>query len=130
MCLCDTVDKFGSYLKVTGERIFHPGERMTVYVEFKNFSSTRYGQDYCIRLASRLEIRDYSKHDVWKPDPPILDRPDISHTLRHDFHKVYFFKMPNIPPGSYTLLLHVTDLPTGRSTEVTADFQVAPARGI
>jgi hypothetical protein len=128
MCFCSKVEKFGSYRKLSGDQVFHPGDPVQVYVEFKNFSSVFNGQDHCIRLISRLEIRDYSKRLSWREDFPNRDKPDYSRTPRHDFHKVYFFNIPHIPPGLYTLLLHVTDLPTGRSTEITADFQVGPSR--
>jgi hypothetical protein len=130
MCFCRTVKEFGSYKKIPGEQVFHPDDRVDVYVEFKNFSTVWNGQNHCIRLASRIEIRDYGKHFCWEPSSPLRNDPDFSSTPRHDYHRVYSLTIPHIPPGSYTLLLHVTDLPTGRSTEVTADFQVAPARGL
>jgi hypothetical protein len=130
MCFCRSVKEFGSYKRIPGEQVFHPDDRVTVYVEFKNFSTVGIGQDHCIRLASRIEIRDYGNHFRWEPSSPLRNEPDFSSTPRHDYHRVYSVTIPHIPPGSYTLLLHVTDLPTGRWTEVTADFQVAPARGL
>jgi hypothetical protein len=130
LCLCWNVEKFGVYKKIADDYVLHPGDPVQVYVEFKNFSSVWDGCFHCIRLASRLEIRDYRRNFVWTPKFPNRDSVDRSLTPRHDFYKVYFFDIPrHIPPGLYTLFLQVTDLPTGRTCDVTVDFQVGVAHG-
>jgi hypothetical protein len=130
MCFCSHVDGFGAYRRIPDEHVFQPGEPVIVYVEFKNFTSPWNGRMYAIRLGSQLEIRDYRNNLAWRQDFPLRDKEDLSRTQRHDFHKVYLFDIPrHIPPGAYTLVLHVTDLPTGRACQATADFQVGGNRG-
>jgi hypothetical protein len=135
MCFCDLVEKFGVYHTLGEDHAFHPGELIQVYVELQNFSSflvseKEINKRYGIRLASRMEIRNYNGDLVEHWDLKDNQRPDESSAPRHDFFINYRLQVPlNIPPGAYTLHLVVTDVPTKRKAERTLDFRVTNARG-
>jgi hypothetical protein len=132
MCFCEhSADNFGVFRALPEEYAFPPGKLVQVYVELQNFTSQRQGHVYSIRLASRLEIRDFNEKLVIPAlDFPEEKQPELSQTPRHDFHTNYTFRLPrNTPPGLYTLWLRVTDVPTGRTAERSLDFRVAAERG-
>jgi hypothetical protein len=132
MCFCEhSADNFGVYCALPEEYAFRPGKLVQVYVELQNFTSQRQGHVYSIRLSSRLEIRDFEEKLVIPAvEFPEEKQPELSQSLRHDFHTNYTFRLPrNTPPGRYTLWLRVTDVPTGRTALRSLDLHVAAERG-
>jgi hypothetical protein len=131
MCFCSKIHSFGVYESFPDNHGFRPGEIVHLYVEIQNFTSQQDGKSYIARLASTLEIVDYSGKVRWNKD--FLDSSyfDVSKSPRHDYFSNYRLWIPDdLPPGSYTLRVRVKDLPTGRADERTLDFRVTtvPAR--
>jgi hypothetical protein len=128
MCFCQDIDTFGVYRPLPPEEYaFSPGKLVYVYVELQNFTSVPQGDVYRIRVTSHLEIRDYRGTPRWFRDISDNNPPELSQSLRHDFSNNYSFRIPrNLATGSYTLLLRVVDVPTGRTAEQTLDFQIVP----
>jgi hypothetical protein len=127
MCFCSQIDRFGVYMPLPKDPVFHPGDPVQVYVELRNFSSERQDQFYVTHLTSSVEIRDYNKRVVRTLDiPENRIRPDRSRTQRHDYFNNYQFCIPNLPQGEYTLWIKVVD--TGhqppRQAERSLDFRV------
>lgn len=126
MFFCWRIDRFGVYRVLPEDHVFHPGDRVQMYVELQNYTNERRGKLYSIRLASTLEIHKFDGELVWRQGIHDGDRPDLSQTERHDFFSNYTFTVPNIPRGLYTLRLQVKDIPTNRVATRTLDFRVRP----
>jgi hypothetical protein len=134
MCFCADFGAYGRYRPLPGESPrFESGERVKLYVELNNFTSEFDGNMYRISHKSMLTFLDFDGKPVTFTDPrgrkvaalSIDDeRPDLSRSVRHDFAYHYAFNLPALPTNYYTLVLRVTDVPTGRSAERTLDFQV------
>jgi hypothetical protein len=133
MCFCNSYQSFGIYLPVLVESPrFQVGQRVKLYVELKNFTSEWRDNAYMIYHKSTLTFLGFDGQPVTfnyrgrivSALPIDEERPDKSRSLRHDFAYHYDFQIPHMPPGFYTLVLRVTDVPTGRSAERTLDFQV------
>jgi hypothetical protein len=130
MCLCrGIVDRFGIYERLPDDYAFaagsdnQPGERVLVYVEFRNFMTLPNNTKFETRLMSTLEIHDYQGHPVWRQDFPTP--PDRSQTPRQDYFINYKFWVPQrLPPGSYTLWVQVKDV-TGQSGKELPAHRVA-----
>ncbi|MFL5244725.1 MAG: hypothetical protein ACJ8FY_21695 [Gemmataceae bacterium] len=130
LCLCrGIVDRFGIYEKLPDNYEFaagsgdQPGERVLVYVEFRNFMTLPNNANFETRLMSTLEIHDYQGHPVWRQDFPTP--PDRSQTPRQDYFINYkFWVPPHLPPGSYTLWVQVKDV-TGQSGKELPGHRVA-----
>jgi hypothetical protein len=128
MCFCSQILRYGDYVPLPKDHVFHPGDQVQVYVELRNFSSERQGQFYVTHLNSSVEIRDFNRNVVRTLDiPENRIRPDRSRTQRHDYFNNYQFYVPNIPQGEYTLWIKVVD--TGhqppRVAERSLDFHVS-----
>jgi hypothetical protein len=124
MCFCRRIERYGVYDPLPDNYAFRPGEPVQLYVELRNFSSELHDRVYVTRLHSRVEAHDYEGRVVWREDFHDADRADVSQTLRHDYFNNYRFCVPDIPPGSYTLWIHVQDVATKRSTRRSLDFRV------
>jgi len=133
MCFCSKFQSFGIYLPILESPRFEAGERVNLYVELKNFTSKWEENRYKIYHKSTLTFLDFDGKPVTFTDSkgrsvsrlPILEeQPDPSRSLRHDFAYYYGFQIPHLLPNYYTLVLQVSDVPTGRSAERTLDFQV------
>jgi hypothetical protein len=133
MCFCTSYQSYGIYLPVLFESPrFQVGQRVKLYVELKNFTSEWRDNAYMIYHRSTLTFLGFDGKPVTfnyrgrivSALPIDEERPDKSRSLRHDFAYHYDFQIPHMPPGFYTLLLRVADVPTGRSAERTVDFQV------
>jgi hypothetical protein len=131
LCFCprDHVPKFGVYRRLSEDVPFRPGQTAKVYFELQNFSCERHGQIYGIRLATRLEIREFNGTSKWHHDFPDEYQSELLQSPCHDFFNTYTFPIPKqLGPGMYTFALRVTDRPTGRTAEQTLDFRVVPNR--
>jgi hypothetical protein len=133
MCFCINYQSFGVYVPIPVESPrFQVGQRVKLYVELKNFTSEWRDNAYMIYHRSTLAFLGFDGKPVTfnyrgriaSALPIDEERPDKSRSPRHDFAYHYDFQIPHMPPGFYTLVLRVTDVPTGRSAERTLDFQV------
>lgn len=132
MSFCKWIERYGDYEPLPDGHQFRAGDLVHIYVELSNFTSARQGSVYVTRLASTLEILDAAGTIVWRQDLGDRDRPERSHTLWRDYFRNYRFYLPEkMPPGLYTLRIHVTDVPTERTARGSLDFRVTtvPARG-
>lgn len=133
---CSCIRNFGDYEPLPPCPQFqagmdgHPGERLQVYVEVRNFTSRPRGPYHETTLSSRLEIMDFHRQVVWFKDfEPCVDR---SRSPRQDyFINFQFFLPPRIPQGDYTLRVQVWDgprpkkgRPAPRAAECSLDFGV------
>jgi hypothetical protein len=121
MCFCREIIKFGDYRPLPDDYQFRPGETALVYMEIQNFSSEARGKLFVTRLASSARILDYQGNVINSLSECTLI--DHSQTRRHDYCRSCWFNVPRTP-GSYTLWIKVTDVPTGRAAEKSLDFQV------
>ena len=137
VCFCRWVRGFGKVEPLPADRAFRPRELAQLYVEFRNFTRDPVGEPaaagagirnrgYAVRLASRLEIRDAANGLVWRKE---FDTADLSQTPPADYFINYCFPVPDIPPGAYTLWLHVLDKPTNRATKRAIDFRITRSAG-
>lgn len=130
MCFCRTTDGFGVYEPLPENHVFRPGELVWVYLEFQNLVSECRDRQFITRLNSTMEIREYQGKTIWRQDIPERFQTDVSQTQRRDYFSNPRFCIPDtIPPGLYTLRIHVKDMSTGRAAERTADFRVTAAPG-
>jgi hypothetical protein len=135
MCFCRYIKLFGVYepLPDDVQPIFQggsegrPGERVQVYAEVRNFTSIRQGDKYVTQMASWGEIYDYEGHKVGENIEFGCD-PDVSRSPRQDYFINYQFSVPpNLPPGPYTLWIHVKDVlaqPSRPPVKRSLDFRV------
>jgi hypothetical protein len=129
-CFCERIKRFGAYKEFEEGHEFRPGDRVNVYLELENFSTTVHGKYYRVSLSSEGEIRRFNRDPIWKLNFNDADQAQISLTRLHDFFYAYSFVIPPLATGHYTLWLRLTDVPTKRTVEHTLDFHIAPARGL
>src|SRR5262249_11346815 len=129
---CKWIEKYGDYDPLPDDHQFRAGDPVQLYVELRNFTCARQGPVYLTRLASTLAILDADGTVAWFQDCHDRDRPERSHTPWRDYFRNYSFYVPEkIPPGLYTLRIHVTDVPTRWTARASLDLRVTtvPARG-
>ncbi len=136
MCYCEWVKSYGIYRPlaeghafVAAERPDEPGELVRLYVELRNFASMPHGNVFETRLSSAMEIRDGQGQKVKEFRFADGDEPLRSLTRLTDYYNTYTFPVPNLPPGTYQLVLRIADetVPGGRRVaEKTLEFRVTP----
>jgi len=126
LCLISSVRNFGTFIPWPEDHAFHQQDHVQVYAELENFTTERQGNFYSIRTDSTIEICEFNGRKRWESAFHEANKPDLSKTARHDFFMNYSFYLPPLPPGPYTLRLHVTDVATQRKVTRTLDFRVAP----
>jgi len=127
MCLVDSIKDFGYFIPMPEDHALHAHDYVQIYAELENFTTERQDSFYCIRTDSRIEICEFNGRKRWESAfPHEANQPDLSKTARHDFFIKYSFTLPPLPPGPYTLRLHITDVATKRRATRTLDFRVAP----
>ncbi|HZU36412.1 MAG TPA: hypothetical protein VFA18_10915 [Gemmataceae bacterium] len=136
VCFCRDIRGFGMYRPMPNDPPTYPrGDRMDIYVEVRNFSSTRQiGEGgrtvYVTRLRTSAEILTRDKRmKVWPAGNERFvfhrDGPDVCQALRHDYFDHCYFTLPQeLPPGSYTLSIQVEDVSTKRVAREALDFIV------
>jgi hypothetical protein len=130
MRFCKWIEKYGDYDPLSDSHQFRAGDLVQVYVELRNFTSERQGPVHLTRLASRIDIHDANQALVWRQDCDDQQRAERSHTPRREYFRNYRFYVPeNMPPGLYTLRIHVTDVPTGRTARGSLDLRVTTVAG-
>jgi hypothetical protein len=121
--------KFGKYEVLDENHLFHPADKVALYMELRNFACEPHAGDYRTHIATAVEVRDEQGRVVLRFSD---ERADPSLSPRQDFCQVGQFTLPReLPAGAYTLWLKVTDVPTGRAAKRSLDFRVTtvPARG-
>jgi hypothetical protein len=110
VCFCRQVFKYGKYEPLNPNHLFQPGEPTELYMELRNFTwepMTENGaKAFGMRLGSTLEIRDTANRIVWRRD---LTTTDTRLSPPLDYYLDYRFTMPEMPPGTYTLIVQVVD---------------------
>jgi hypothetical protein len=116
-CFCEEIKSFGRYKPVPEGHAFlaaapnRPGARVLLYVELRNFASQFKDGSFVTRLSSSIEIRDQKGSPVCGfREFPEEKQPIHTWTQLKDFCNKYSFPVPNLPAGTYTLVIEVTDL--------------------
>jgi hypothetical protein len=135
MCCCEWVKAFGIFQPTEETRAFvgpagdRPGDLVQLYVEVRNFASVPRGSCFETRLASTIEIRDARGEKVHFLDFKDGKEPLKSLTRLNDYYNTYSFPVPNLPPGTYQLVLQIADetVPgTRRVAQKTIEFRITP----
>jgi hypothetical protein len=135
-CFCKSIKGFCNYEALEPGHVFltrnGAGEQVNVYVELTNLSGVEVetpdrGKFYRTKLASSVKIVPRSGGaPIWQRQfKDCLGAAIFSRTLRRDYFNSYMFYVPHIPPGSYKLVIEVTDEPTGRKAIRSLDFRVS-----
>jgi hypothetical protein len=140
LSFCSAIDNFGAFTPLEDGHTFHaaapgcPGERVKVYAEVRNLTSWPVGDHFETVLKGTLEIYDgRHRQPVHTYDGKNFTCTSPSRTPRRDFFVNFHFDVPpQLPPGSYTLWVQVTDItpnPDGsprppRAARRSLDFRV------
>jgi hypothetical protein len=134
MCYCAWVHSYGVFQPLADGHAFvapgpdRPGDLVRLYVELRNFANVPRGDRYQTRLSSAIEFRDAKgkRVDGFKFKD---EKPYESLSRVNDFHNTYSFPVPDLPPGTYQIVLQITDetIPgTRRVAHKTLEFRVTP----
>jgi hypothetical protein len=116
MCLCKHIEGYGVYVPLPPNHVFRagsgaePGEPVQLYVELRNFSMAPCPQGYVTRLSSSVEICDAAGKQQWFHSFKDQEGPLVRKAPWHDCFGGYYFYMPVLPPGEYTLVVTIRDL--------------------
>jgi hypothetical protein len=78
-----------------------------LYVELRNFESIKVDGFFETRLTSVVEIRDGKDKVVWSYNDKgqsIRSRSQV-----HDYFNNYKFNLPQLPHGTYTMIIRIVD---------------------
>lgn len=131
-CYCDWVNSFGDYQPCAEGHVFQAsstaqpgegmqlGERVQLYAEVRNFASVVREGFYETRMASSVEIAEVKngqKKTIWSHT--FNEKRHRSRSPRNDHFNNYSFNVPPMPPGEYTLTIHIADetIPEARREE-------------
>jgi len=114
VCCCDWVKSFGVFKPVPHDHAFMaatrtaPGELVQVYAEIGNICCKKHDNHHVTQLSSSVEIHDRAGKQVYYHF--FGRQPVQTLTPLRDYYNNYSFYVPNkLPPGTYTLTIHVTD---------------------
>jgi hypothetical protein len=142
-CFCKSVKSYGIYEPLPEAHAFQAstptryGEAVQLYVPLRNFASEKSKEGtetiYTTRLTSVVELRDHKDERVWQQRFP-NEGPIRSRSLLSDLYNNYCFNVPNdLPAGSYTLIIRVTDNTLAsqppRTAEARLTFRVTAMPG-
>jgi len=120
MCFCKSIKAFAMYDPWPEDHIFRAssnawsldGDVVQVYVELRNFLCEPHDSYHEIHLSSSVKITD--PRDPAKPiwfkrfddskQPPVRSRAQL-----HDYFCRYYFAVPHLPQGEYTMTIQVVD---------------------
>jgi hypothetical protein len=114
MCFCKDVKSFGCYDPLPPNHEFracteeHRGEQARVYLELRNLSAHAKGQFFQSAIFSRITIHDSDDKEAFRQE----DANEVFQTRspRNDVFLECQFEVPRkIPPGTYTLVIEITD---------------------
>lgn len=129
ICFCKTIESFGNYEPLPKDHSFRAGELVHVYVELRNFTNVKIERGsndvlFVPNLDSKIEISNFGG-ELMFTDAVRRGPPERTSSPRHDYFDGYQFSLPpKLKPGSYTLRIVVTDVPTQRTNSKTLDFHV------
>jgi hypothetical protein len=120
MCFCKSIKAFAMYDPWPEDHVFHAsskggfldGDVVQVYVELRNFLCKPRDSYHEIHLSSSVKISDprdpakaiwFKRFDDSK-QPPVRSRAQL-----HDYFCRYYFAVPHLPPGEYTMTIQVMD---------------------
>jgi hypothetical protein len=134
-CVCDSIKGYGDYKPLPDGYAFaawsgtRPGEYVQLYVEVRNFASELRRGQYETRLASSVEIRDASGKQMWFHRFEDGKQPRRRRTqIYEDYNSYAFYIPPNMPAGTYSLIVQVADETNPeirRVTQKTLELRVA-----
>ncbi len=121
MCFCKSIKAYAMYDPLPEDHVFRAsskeqsrdGDFVQVYVELGNFCCERRDDYHQIHLSSSVEIRasgDPNSKKAWfmrfddSKQPPVHSRAQL-----HDYFCRYYFAVPHLPPGDYTMTIQVVD---------------------
>jgi hypothetical protein len=113
-CRIDSIKSFGIYDELPEGYAFQastpnrPGELVHLYVELRNFAIEPKNRDFVTRLSNSIEIWDQKGVKVW--GYRFEDEMICLRSPSNDYYNIYAFQVPhNLPAGTYTLKIHITD---------------------
>jgi hypothetical protein len=128
--LCEFVEGFRRYKKYTGGNKFKPGATLLIYIEPKNFTLKKAGNNFIMHLNYDWELVDEKDKSIeitkWK-DAPARDKTDVLEF--HDDVKEFFqtFRLPlpqNLPIGRYKLKFILKDVNADKSATAYTDIEI------
>lgn len=119
----DEVTGYGEYVAHPGDS-FAPGADLEIYAEPVGFGWTDIDNGHRIAFKAEIEIRNEKGLIFAKsPSPAILEK--VSASPSRDFHLTVAFKLPQLKPGPYKLILTVTDQATGKSAPIELPLTIS-----
>ncbi len=124
---CTAVSGFGQF-RAFPSTTFSPGQRMLVYCEVENYSSTQrqaaLKSEVVTRLRGSFVIYNEQGRAVQQAEYPIVE--DVSTKRRRDFYMHFPVQLGNLTSGHYRLELMVEDLNGNKtgSVEPGLEFRV------
>jgi hypothetical protein len=116
------VNAYGSYTP-RADGVFQPGETATIYVEPVGYGYATGADGETVSLSTAVEIRT--------PGGLILGSTDDFGKLvwtgkarSREVHGAISFDLPDLKPGTYELLLRITDEATGKDATAVLPFTV------
>ena len=120
MCFCKSIKAFAMYDPWPDDHTFRAssnawsldGDVVQVYVELRNFLCEARDSYHEIHLSSSVKISDPREPAKWiwlkrfddSKQPPVRSRAQL-----HDYFCRYYFAVPHLPPGEYTMTIEVVD---------------------
>ncbi|HMP02347.1 MAG TPA: hypothetical protein PKD86_11065 [Gemmatales bacterium] len=124
LTFCRSIDGFGRYVPRPAQ--FRAGDTTWVYAELRHINDVKLADGkFGIQLQGQLEV---IRADGQLAVPPSVMESGgtYSRSQRRDFFLRFGYTIPSqLPPGSYTLRLVITDRATGRKAESSIKFRVA-----
>ena len=130
-CFCQSVKSFGDYEPLPEGHVFlasmpnRPGERVTLYVQLRNFASVPRDGAFETRLASSVEIHNAKGEKIWNYNFEDRQHPVRRRAPLHDYFNNYTFNVPYLPPGNYVLTIQIADetIPEARREPATKSLE-------
>lgn len=119
----DEVKGFGDYAAHPGSA-FASKSDLKIYAEPVGFGWVAVDGGHRIAFKADIEIRDDKGIILAKSGSPVLIEK-ISHSPSHDFHMTVRFPLPDLKPGSYKLILKMTDEATGKTAPIELPLTIS-----
>lgn len=119
----DEVKGYGEYVAHAGST-FAPGSELRIYAEPVGFGWTEQGGSHRIAFKAEIEIRN-DKGVIFAKSPAPATLEKVSRSPSRDFHLTVTFQLPQLNPGSYKLVLTVTDEATGKTAPIELPLTIS-----